>query len=152
MDAARRREIEMETQARKRKAARETGSTAPEPKKMKNLDTRPGQSNGEHRTRESAKRQVTVKCYKCDQIGHFSRDCKMATKVCFRCNQAGHVKADCPGLRMDDGRDVPRIPAAPILRITDESTGRAGTEGTRGRIYQLTAEEDQLMPDSTTDM
>ncbi|KAL4590933.1 hypothetical protein LXL04_003880 [Taraxacum kok-saghyz] len=76
----------------------------------------------------------------------------MATKVCFRCNQAGHVKADCPGLRTDDGRDVPRISAAPIFRITDGSTSRAGTEGTRGRIYQLTAEEDQLMYDSKTDI
>jgi hypothetical protein len=38
------------------------------------------------------------KCYRCQAMGHTSRDCKRPeTRTCHRCRKVGHLIADCPG-------------------------------------------------------
>jgi hypothetical protein len=33
-------------------------------------------------------------CFRCNQVGHFSQDCKQPAK-CFNCNQPGHLARNC---------------------------------------------------------
>ncbi|GJR47124.1 putative reverse transcriptase domain-containing protein [Tanacetum coccineum] len=64
----------------------------------------------------------TQKCYKCNKVGHFARDCRSSgnTNVantqkgnganpkgngCFECGAPGHFKRDCPKLKNKDGGD-----------------------------------------------
>ena len=145
IEAARRRELELETQARKRKAALVVSPVSALAKRPKPYDTRSSQRNSESRTREGVGQKGIVKCYKCGGSGHYGRDCRMGMRVCFQCGQVGHIKTECPSLRTESGGGgVSRAPNAAPLRITD---GRARQPGTvRARVHQLTAEEAQTTP------
>ncbi|KAJ9560732.1 hypothetical protein OSB04_005892 [Centaurea solstitialis] len=82
----------------------------------------------------------------CGKAGHVSRDCKEPAKICFNCYQPGHIKPDCPQLKK-----APALAPAPAtLMITEDTTkGKSGAT-TRGRAFQMTAEEAQTAPDVIT--
>ncbi|KAJ9561541.1 hypothetical protein OSB04_006701 [Centaurea solstitialis] len=89
-------------------------------------------------------------CYKCGKPGHKSRECGVAPKTCFHCFQPGHIKPNCPKLA-ETAKAKVKAPAPATLRITDGSSGKtAGSATTRGRAFQMTAEEAQIAPDVVT--
>ncbi|GKF95271.1 putative reverse transcriptase domain-containing protein, partial [Tanacetum coccineum] len=62
----------------------------------------------------------TQKCHKCNNVGHFARDCRSTSNTnvantqkgngaapkgngCFKCGAPGHFKRDCPKLKNKDG-------------------------------------------------
>ncbi|KAJ9555712.1 hypothetical protein OSB04_010326 [Centaurea solstitialis] len=88
-------------------------------------------------------------CFKCGKPGHKSRDCGVAPRTCFHCFQPGHIKPNCP--KLASAQPQVQAPATAMLRITDGSTGKKGGSSTsRGRAFQMTAEEAQSAPDVVT--
>lgn len=44
-----------------------------------------------------------MRCYKCNKLGHFARDCKMEGDRCYNCNKIGHIAKDCDK-EIDEGK------------------------------------------------
>ncbi|KAL4555554.1 hypothetical protein LXL04_038176 [Taraxacum kok-saghyz] len=143
IEAARRREIELETQARKKRAVQGSAPAFSSAKRPKTFDPRSKQQSSGYRAPNVADRK-DLKCFRCGLEGHLGRDCPTGMKVCYHCSQVGHVRNDCPSLRTGGGNGAPK---APSLRITDGRSGQARTATTvRGRVHRLTAEEAQATP------
>ncbi|KAI3682071.1 hypothetical protein L2E82_50219 [Cichorium intybus] len=141
MDAARRREIELQTQQHKRKADHALTKTSGDAnKKQKNG----GKTRYEYRPSAGQDDKSRLVCYNCKKPGHHWKNCKSSVVVaspqvpssvptCFNCNEKGHKKPDCPLLKNSGGGGG--------MKPAGASSSKGTTMVTRGRVHQLTAEE-----------
>ena len=142
MGAARKREIELQTQS-KRKIEGTSSKTFSEPhRKKQRFEYKPAARQGN---------RPPMLCFNCKQEGHNWRDCKApkaikappanaatpttttaaaTTPVCYNCYEKGHKRPDCPLLKKS-GSTNPSV----------ASSSKGHTMVTRGRVHQLTAEE-----------
>ncbi|KAJ9544711.1 hypothetical protein OSB04_024418 [Centaurea solstitialis] len=135
VEAAKRRELEIQSQDPKKKAVQISPQSSAPSKKAKYFDPKKGKDGG---SSQGGKRPADgeVVCYKCGQPGHISLKCPSNTmKVCYKCGQAGHIRAECP----QSG-----VVAAP--RATDGRGKAPAVAPARGRVHQLTADAVQATP------
>ena len=146
IEAARSRELELETQAKKRKAAEANGSTQAFAKKAKFGGAQGGQRQGGPKGNGEA----NIVCHRCGRTGHKSKDCNRPILVCYGCGKQGHTRPNCPAGTNGGQATRPLATANPPLRITDGRTGTAPPPKATGRVFQLTAEKAQSTPDVVT--
>ncbi|XP_052620969.1 uncharacterized protein LOC128126862 [Lactuca sativa] len=106
MDAARRKEIELQTQS-KRKANDTSSKTSGDAQKKQKQG---GKSRYEYRPSSCQGEKNPLICYNCKKPGHHWKNCRAppasevpqitsAAPVCYHCNETGHKKPECPKLK-----------------------------------------------------
>jgi hypothetical protein len=142
IEAARSREIELDTQSKKRKAAESSGTNQTFNKRSKFTGSQGGHKGGS--------KDSEYRCHRCGQTGHKIKECTKTVVVCYGCGQQGHVRSQCPALQ---GGGIPARPvnsSNPPLRITDGRAGTTQPPKATGRVFHLSAEKAQATPDVVT--
>ena len=141
MDAARRRDIELQTHQIKRKTDSSSSKTNGEAQKKQKTG---GRTKYEYRPSSGQGERGPIVCYNCKKTGHHYKVCPVPVRsavpqitssapVCFNCNETGHKRPECPLLKKGNGGGG----AKPAIA----SSSRGPAMMTRGRAHQLTAEE-----------
>ena len=146
---AKRREIELETQAREeaesQRMDRWPAQSQPAAKRARPADSRSGGAKGRTCGKCGKSHEGSCRagvCYKCGKEGHIVRECPKGFSVCFHCNQTGHRKAECLQLLQGSAQG-----SAPTARVTEVRLVKAEAPRARGRAFQMTAEEVHAAPD-----
>ncbi|KAJ9547026.1 hypothetical protein OSB04_019569 [Centaurea solstitialis] len=134
IEAARRRELELEYQVGSKRAAPAQPDSASQAKKFKATDSRTSKKgSGNNQGQQSGSGR---------QLG---------LRFCFNCGQGGHLKNECPHPKTSGtGGGNVRAPAPSTLRITDGRSRTADTQPARGRAFLMTAEEAHAAPKAVT--
>ncbi|XP_052621371.1 uncharacterized protein LOC122195016 [Lactuca sativa] len=155
---ARKREIELETQAREEVESqgrdRRPAQSQPAAKRAKPADPKPGSQKGRTCGKCGKGHDGVCRaesCYKCGKEGHMAKDFPKGFAVCFHCNQTRHRKAECPQLR-GSSQGAPQGSAPAAIRATESRPVKAEAPRARGRAFQLTAEEVRAAPDVVAGM
>lgn len=88
--------------------------------------------------------QNPPRCYKCGKIGHMSRNCTSNVYLCFNCGESDHFAVNCPKPKTDMSKNVGRNNHGEVRGVKKEE-GRGNI--TRGRAFQMTAEQARYQPD-----
>ncbi|XP_052625909.1 uncharacterized protein LOC111918842 [Lactuca sativa] len=140
MDTVRRREIELQTQS-KRKANDTSSKTSGDAQKKQKQG---GKSRYEYRLSSGQGEKNPLICYNCKKPGHHWKNCRappasavpqitFAAPVCYHYNKTGHKKPECPKLKAGKGGGGTNPAFA--------SSSKGPTIVTRGRAHQMTADE-----------
>lgn len=138
MDTARRREIELQTQS-KRKAGESSSKYGDAQKKQRHE----GGRKYEYRPASGQEAKKPMTCFNCKRTGHHMKDCKAppakgaaqatpAPPVCYNCNETGHKRPECPKLKNWNSGGSSRPAGA-------ASSSQGTSMVTRGRAHQLAA-------------
>ena len=132
IEAARSRELELETQARKKRPA-DTGNATHAPSQRC--------KSSKSQTEPNSRRGPDIVCYQCGRQGHRARDCEIPLRVCYGCGQQGHIRSRCPNVKTGWSSPTSLATSAPPLLITDGRQGHAGTSRANGAAFPHIAEE-----------
>lgn len=145
VEAARKREMFLESKAKKRASDQAAAGAA---KKFKSGgNTKPNERKDAVRCPKCGKghtgecRMGTKTCYRCGKSGHLGRDCQTHVSVCFKCGQPGHRMANCTNTGNNDTK--PSWQNA--LKIYDGGK-KNEVPRAKGRAYQMTVEEAKAEP------
>ena len=68
-----------------------------------------------------------LRCFKCGQNGHTSRDCSYSAPVCYECRQPGHFGRDCPDRQArEQGNTGQNQPAGRPSHSNSQNNGSRG--------------------------
>ena len=145
MDAARRREIELDLQEteKKRKAVVVSNQSSNASKKGRFE----GNNSGKKfvfRPGGNKKGPLTKLCFRCHREGHQIADCpeerpQHPQPMCFNCNEVGHKRPECPKLN-NRGNNQGSRPANGAPTNTGGRRPEQNRMVTRGRAHQLTGD------------
>ena len=137
MGAARKREIELQTQS-KRKAESTTSKPSDGAQKKVKLGDRP---RYEYRPAAKQGDRPPPVCFHCKKEGHHWKECRSppappaitaapTAPVCYNCQETGHKRPQCPKLNKSGSSNPTTAP-----------TFKGPTMMTQGRAHQLTGDE-----------
>ena len=134
MDAARRREIELQTQS-KRKASEVSSKQHHDAQKKQRSEGKSLERTFNYKPSGEEDKKPLI-CFKCHKEGHTMKDCKYEPPVCFYCHESGHKRPECP--KLNGG--TPGGSSTTVSARTARNGGGHPTMVTRGRAHQLIAE------------